>query len=213
MDELDLLKQDWQKEKSDEFPHYSEQKLLQMSKNKSVSVAKWVFLIGVLEILFWKGVNYVMSFYIGEEDNDNTIFDQIYDVLQWGFKAFPYIFIGIVLYLHYKMKNTECPHRLMKKIIWMKETIHWNIKLFLSSFIISFSLGFLSGIFGDGECKEPSEIPFAIEWIINIFALCILVMIVFGFIVIMKHIYYFIYGRFIKQLEENYKELSKIETP
>ena len=57
-----------------------------------------------------------------------------------------------------------------------------------------------------------SEIPIVIEWVINIFILCILGAILFGFFIILKHIYYFIYGRFIRQLEENYQELSKIET-
>lgn len=214
MDDLELLKQDWQREKPNEFPHYSEKELFQMSKKNSVSIAKWVFVIGVLEMVFWCGIDYLLTLFFGEDEDvkTNTIIDGIYDVVSTILSLYPYLFLGVLAYLFYKIKNTESSNRLMKKIKWMKQAIHWYIKLLLIYVISEFSFGFLSGILSESSCEKEKDLSLMAEWIINIFAFTMLLIVCFGIIIVLKHIYYFIYGRFIKQLEENYQELSKIET-
>lgn len=212
MDELELLKQDWQREKPNEFPHYSEKELFQMSKKNSVSIAKWVFVIGVLEILFWFGLDWLLGYYFPSsgEESPYIFLETFIDIFDYISMAMPYVFLGIVIFLYYKIKNTEEPKRLMKKIMWMKQAIHWYIKLFLIQIIIFailvFSIAFLVVI----TDKDTIHLPLKI--ILAIFFLFIVGAASFGLVVIFKHIYYFIYGRFIKQLEENYQELSKIET-
>lgn len=93
MDELELLKQDWQREKPNEFPHYSEKELFQMSKKNSVSIAKWVFIICILELIFWEGTYYILEYYFpssGEDEID--IFDTIIDIINYINMPIPYIF-------------------------------------------------------------------------------------------------------------------------
>lgn len=48
--DLDLLKKHWQEE--NHFKKYSEQELFIMTKKKSLSIAKWLLLIGFIELLF-----------------------------------------------------------------------------------------------------------------------------------------------------------------
>lgn len=97
--------------------------------------------------------------------------------------------------------------------MWMKQAIHWYIKLFLIELIIVAILIMLAGfsvIFNDNDIEFTAK--YIVGLILFSFILFLIGFVCFGFIVVIKHIYYFIYGRFIKQLEENYQELSKIET-
>lgn len=213
MDDLELLKQDWQREKPNEFPHYSEKELFQMSKKNSVSIAKWVFVIGVLEILFWFGLDWLLGYYFPSsgEESPYVFLETFIDIFDYISMAMPYVFLGIVIYLYYKIKNTEEPKRLMKKIMWMKQAIHWYIKLFLIQLIIMFIIIILILLFGIFINDELGS-NVLLGMVAFAFVCIVIGMVFFGFIIVMKHIYYFIYGRFIKQLEENYQELSKIET-
>ena len=61
MDELELLKKDWKENKSDDFKNYTEQELFAMTKKRSVSIAKWVFIIALLELGFWFLIGYLAS--------------------------------------------------------------------------------------------------------------------------------------------------------
>ena len=60
MDELELLKKDWKENKSDDFKNYTEKELFAMTKKRSVSIAKWVFIIALLELGFWFLIGYLM---------------------------------------------------------------------------------------------------------------------------------------------------------
>jgi hypothetical protein len=48
MDELELLKKDWNKE-SDDFKEYSENEIYNMIKHKSVSITKTLLMIGLVK--------------------------------------------------------------------------------------------------------------------------------------------------------------------
>lgn len=60
-EELDLLKRDWNKNHN-EFKEYSPQQLFAMTKKKSVSIAKWVFIIALLEICFWALLGWFLDY-------------------------------------------------------------------------------------------------------------------------------------------------------
>ena len=89
----------------------------------------------------------------------------------------------------------------MKKILMMKNTIRWYIRIFLFQFSLGIILGFMM-FYHDKEEETSTELFMAI---------IILLFISIVIILFIRFIYKLIYGRFIDKLEKNYKELSQIE--
>jgi hypothetical protein len=58
MDELDLLKKDWNKE-GVSFKNYQVSDIYQMLHKKSSSLVKTLFYISVAELIFWILISYV----------------------------------------------------------------------------------------------------------------------------------------------------------
>lgn len=52
MDDLELLKKDWNRN-SDEFKTYGQKDLFKMIKKNSVSVSKTLLIIGLVEVVLW----------------------------------------------------------------------------------------------------------------------------------------------------------------
>ena len=56
MDELELLKKDWQK-KEGQLPHLSFEEIYKMLRKKSSSIVRWIFYISIAEFIFWIAIN------------------------------------------------------------------------------------------------------------------------------------------------------------
>ena len=56
MDALDKYKKAWDKQ-PEETNKVSKADIYKMSRSKSSSIVKWIFIIGILELLFWAGLN------------------------------------------------------------------------------------------------------------------------------------------------------------
>ena len=89
----------------------------------------------------------------------------------------------------------------MKKILMMKNTIRWYIRIFLFQFSLGIILGFMM-FYHDKEEETSTELFMAI---------IILLFISIVIILFIRFIYKLIYGRFVDKLERNYKELNQIE--
>lgn len=209
MDDLELLKKDWQQEKANEFHQYTENELFAMTKQKSVSVAKWVFIIGFLEILFWFGLDFAFSSYEEEIQFHNQFVEKIVNILNVISKIIPIAFLGYILYLNKKIKNIECSQRLMKKILLIKNSVQLYIKIIIAQFIIIFMIGMVVGIL---EAMRENDIQTdSPDSAFIVLILFIMIVILIFIVLFLRLFYHLIYGKLIKQLEENYKELSKIE--
>ncbi len=57
MDELELLKKDWQKEDS-KYPKLTYNEIYKMILKKSSSIVKWIFIISLLEFVFWTLISF-----------------------------------------------------------------------------------------------------------------------------------------------------------
>lgn len=53
MDELELLKKDWQKDDNN-YPKKSYNEIYKMILKKSSSIVKWIFIISILEFILWE---------------------------------------------------------------------------------------------------------------------------------------------------------------
>ena len=204
MDELELLKKDWKENKSDDFKNYTEQELFAMTKKRSVSIAKWVFIIALLELGFWFLIVYLMPSSSEDKYQDIPFVDVVFNVMDIISILLPFVFIGSLLYLNFKIRTEENPKKLMEKILLMKKCIKWYIKIFLGEvalfFIISMALSFYTNYY----ILEGEEL-------VALFVSVMLIVFIFILVLFLRFIYHLVYGNLLHKLKQNYEELSRME--
>lgn len=214
MDELELLKKDWKENKSDDFKNYTEKELFAMTKKRSVSIAKWVFIIALLELGFWFLIGYLMPSSSEDKEyyealNSSPLIKGILYVLGEFAVYLPYVFIGLLLYLNFKIKREENPKKLMEKILLMKKCIQWYIRIFLGEFVVFFIISMILSFYIESNSLEGTELE---ELYLFAFVMFIpLLMIIFIFALFLRFIYHLVYGKLLHKLKQNYEELSRME--
>jgi len=214
MDELELLKKDWKENKSDDFKNYTEQELFAMTKKRSVSIAKWVFIIALLELGFWFLIGYLMPSSSEDKEyyevlNNNPLIKGILYVLGEFATYLPFVFIGSLLYLNFKIKREENPKKLMEKILLMKKCIQWYIRIFLGEIVVFFIISMILSFYIESNSLEGKELE---ELYLFAFVMFIpLLMIIFIFALFLRFIYHLVYGNLLQKLKQNYEELNRIE--
>ena len=214
MDELELLKKDWKENKSDDFKNYTEQELFAMTKKRSVSIAKWVFIIALLELGFWFLIGYLMPSSSEDKEyyevlNNIPLIKGILYVLGEFATYLPYVFIGLLLYLNFKIKREENPKKLMEKILLMKKCIQWYIRIFLGEIVVFFIISMILSFYIESNSLEGTELE---ELYLFAFVMFIpLLMIIFIFALFLRFIYHLVYGKLLQKLKQNYEELSRME--
>ena len=214
MDELELLKKDWKENKSDDFKNYTEQELFTMTKKRSVSIAKWVFIIALLELGFWFLIGYLMPSSSEDREyyevlNNIPLIKGILYVLGEFATYLPFVFIGSLLYLNFKIKREENPKKLMEKILLMKKCIQWYIRIFLGEIVVFFFISMILSFYIESNSLEGAELE---ELYLFAFVMFIpLLMIIFIFALFLRFIYHLVYGKLLHKLKQNYEELSRME--
>ena len=209
MDELELLKKDWKENKSDDFKNYTEQELFAMTKKRSVSIAKWVFIIALLELGFWFLIGYLMPSSSEDKYQDIPFVDGVLSVMDIISILLPYVFIGLLLYLNFKIKREENPKKLMEKILLMKKCIQWYIRIFLGEIVVFFIISMILSFYIESNSLEGTELE---ELYLFAFVMFIpLLMIIFIFALFLRFIYHLVYGNLLHKLKQNYEELSRME--
>ena len=214
MDELELLKKDWKENKSDDFKNYTEKELFAMTKKRSVSIAKWVFIIALLELGFWFLIGYLMPSSSEDKEyyevlNNIPLIKGILYVLGEFATYLPYVFIGLLLYLNFKIKREENPKKLMEKILLMKKCIQWYIRIFLGEIVVFFIISMILSFYIESNSLEGAELE---ELYLFAFVMFIpLLMIIFIFALFLRFIYHLVYGNLLHKLKQNYEELSRME--
>lgn len=212
MDELELLKKDWKKQ-GDKLPKLTHKELYSMLLKKSSSIVKWIFIISLLEFVFWtilslslKGTESMARF---EEYGADTIFIGLsivsYIILAYFFYRF---------YMNYKnISATDDVRSLMKNILRTRKTVKQYVGfnlifLFISTFTI---LGIQFN--KDEQMLSVMEQASANGELFKFYATTILAtLIVLGIAIgLILLLYYLIYGILLKRLNKNYDELKKLE--
>ena len=214
MDELELLKKDWKENKSDDFKNYTEKELFAMTKKRSVSIAKWVFIIALLELGFWFLIGYLMPSSSEDKEyyealNSSPLIKGILYVLGEFAVYLPFVFIGSLLYLNFKIRTEENPKKLMEKILLMKKCIQWYIRIFLGEVVVFFIISMILTFYIEYNTLEGKELE---ELYLFAFVMFIpLLMIIFIFVLFLRFIYHLVYGKLLHKLKQNYEELSRME--
>ena len=214
MNELELLKKDWKENKSDDFKNYTEKELFAMTKKRSVSIAKWVFIIALLELGFWFLIGYLMPSSSEDKEyyealNSSPLIKGILYVLGEFAVYLPFVFIGSLLYLNFKIRTEENPKKLMEKILLMKKCIQWYIRIFLGEIVVFFIISMILSFYIESNSLEGTELE---ELYLFAFVMFIpLLMIIFIFALFLRFIYHLVYGKLLQKLKQNYEELSRME--
>jgi len=208
MEELDLLKKDWQK--NDAFEQVSEVEIYKMLHTKSSSIVKWIFIISILEILLWTSIS---VFFNTDDYLKNTKYEEL-DVYFEALTIFNYVVVLVFIYLFYKnyvsISTTVSTKRLMKDILKTRKTVQYYVWYNLGMVVLSLMIGFfmaftynpevivlMDKIGGNGKILAIT---------IGVFILTITV-----FLGIFWLFYRLLYGILLRRLYANYKELKKID--
>lgn len=211
MDELDLLKKDWQKMNSD-YPTFSYEQIYKLLHKKSSSIVKWLFVICMAEFIFWGAIN----FFIPESYLD------IYE--KFNLKSFLTIiqvmhYVVLLVFIFYFYKNyraisvIETTSSLMKRIIRTRKTVnyyvYYNIILYVVlsvvvNFIMFSNPDALIAAFELDELQTDQAKTINILLIAQIISLLVVIGLLMGY-------YRIIYGILLRRLTKNYKELANLE--
>lgn len=211
MEGLDLLKKDWQKERN--FPKITESEIYKMIHKKSSSIVKWIFIISVLEILFWVGLNFLLS-----DDRQKEMvrmihletFTNIGTVIHWA------VLVGFIFifYRNYKnISNISAVKTLMSNILKVRKIVQYYVwyNVITTFFILvvvwvsmfRYDKNLLTMV--EEATDSGTETGM---WVGIIISLVVVAILMCG---ILWLFYRIIYGILLKRLYKNYKELKKIE--
>ena len=212
MDELELLKRDWQK-KEEHLPKLSYNEIYKMIWKKSSSIVKWIFYISIIEFVFWATINLVFT------DAESWELFKILHVYEITL-TLTLINYAVLLYfifkfyLNYrKISFTDSSKKLMKTILSVKRTVTQYVWFNIAIFTISL----VTGLYGTVRYGPDSEkILDAAEhagnqtifWILAIGATLVMVALL---LLLVWLFYKLLYGILLKRLKKNYDELKQLE--
>ncbi|TJY36223.1 DUF898 domain-containing protein [Pontimicrobium aquaticum] len=212
MDELELLKKDWQKKDKD-FPKLTYNEIYKMILKKSSSIVKWIFIISILEFVFWVGIAFLLK-YTGYADDmanvgSNTAFI-IMSVISYIILA--YFFYRF--YMNYRTINTtDNATTLMENILRTRRTVKQYVGFNLIAMVVSVGILLPYFIKQDPESQTIIEQATADGELLKFYAGIIIVTLLMLAVVIgiLLLFYWLIYGILLKRLNKNYRELKKLE--
>lgn len=210
--DLAQYKKAWENQ-PEEKNRVSALEIYKITQMKSTSIVKWIFIIGLLEFVFW----IVISFLFSKLGNM-----EIYENLNlMGFFNFSYYLnFGVVilfLFLFYKnytsVSAIEDTKTLIRKIIRVRKTVkfyvYYNIiinvlvLIIASIWIINTPEALETLIAGRNLTVDRSQ--FITTYIIT---QALVLIVICAFLLLF---YYLLYGILLKKLNKNYKELIKLE--
>jgi hypothetical protein len=212
MDKLDKLKENWQSEEH-ELPKVSFDKIYKILLKKSSSIVKWIFVISIIELLFW-----ISLYFILPEDNINMMKELGLERVMYYCEIFHFFIFGIFIILFYKnyksIQVTDSTNVLMQNILNTRKTVRYFV-YYNVGMTIAFSIAIDTYLYNNSEklyeVMGLAKQGIPKEGFANIF---IISQIIVGFIIIAILIlfYWLVYGILLKKLKGNYRELKKINS-
>ena len=211
MDELELLKKDWQE--NQKFPKLSKQEIYALLHKKSSSIVKWIFILSLIEFGFWT----VLALFMKDTEAQQRFDSYEMDHIMIPFMVIGYLILGyffVTFYKNYKkISSTDSVKLLMKNILNTRKTVKQYVLFNLVFIYISLVIG----VWIDMD-KNPdfqlitSKFTETNEYLVmyGIVALLTLLMMV-ALTGILLGFYYLVYGILLKRLKKNYKVLKEIE--
>jgi ABC-type Fe3+-siderophore transport system permease subunit len=215
MDELELLKKDWETS-SKNYPELDKKTLYKLINKRSSSLVKWIFIISLLEFVFWALISFVTS----DAESLEQLKSYNVDYIIYPLTVFGYLVLGYFFYVFYKnyknISTTEDTKLLMERILKTRKTVRHYVIFNLVFMCISIVIGvyieitnnpevqtLINGIEADGA--KNVTIFYLIIVGVSILAIVLITALLLGF-------YYLIYGLLLKRLKANYNDLKELVT-
>ncbi|WP_346881466.1 hypothetical protein [uncultured Algibacter sp.] len=208
MDELDLLKKDWNKQ-PDNSHRLSVNDIYPMLHKKSSSIVKTLFYISIAELVFWILLNIIPYCYSNDyREKMDLVFNRH---MITAITIISYAVILLFIYLLFKsyksISVTDSAKKLMKSIINTRKIIKYYVIYNLIMVFISTAFGIFYSINHDPQFADflnHSKKEIIILILVSIVTVGVFMAIIWLF-------YKLIYGFLLKRLNKNYKELEKLE--
>ncbi len=214
MDELELLKKDWQK-KEEQLPKLSYDEIHHMIWKKSSSLVKWILIISILEFTLPQFLYLMPSM----KEAANITKEMGIHSLIIGLTIFQYSIILHFIYQFYRrykeISVLDNANNLMKKIKRTRKTVKQYIIFSLSMVLFTFAI-FIVGIYlnedftnnfirlnNEAKNISPEKLKTTLIWILAITGVLMTL--------IMGGIYFLLYGLLLRRLNINHNELKRLE--
>lgn len=212
MEELDLLKKDWNKNEN-KFPRVSEKEIYAMLHKNSTSVVKWIFLISIFEFAFFLALTLLLN------DNSNTeaVENYLSPYVIYGVTIIDYlimIYFFCMFYINYKkITTTDQVKNLMASILKTRKTVSNYIFVKITSVIVFSFILFITYFNNEPQIlfqrHNAEESGKTLVLYLVYFAGVIIFIALFALAIWL--IYKLVYGILLKRLRKNYDELKKID--
>ncbi|SFZ93917.1 hypothetical protein SAMN05428642_103417 [Flaviramulus basaltis] len=210
MDELDILKKDWNKS-SGEHKKLSIKDIYPMLHKKSSSIVKTLFYISIAELIFWILVNSIPYFYSDEYKQKLEVLYSNEHILT-ALTVVTYGIILLFIYLLYQsyksISVTDSAKNLMESILKTRKIIKYYVLYNLIMAGVTLIIGFYYALHNDPNLSRNAA-NFDNGQMIGVYALLGFIAIIF--VIIIWLFYRLIYGLLLKRLNRNYTELKKLE--
>ena len=209
--DLEKYKKTWENQ-PEETSQISKVDIYKMSHSKSSSIVKWILVIGILELVFWTSLNFIVpDKYIEVYQDLNLIgFIKVYTILH-------YIVIFLFLILFYKNYSsitiTDSTKKLMNKILRVRKTVKYYVFYNLAGLIIT-NIIVGSIMFSKPDVLLQQMNPKGLDVNANALLSTSLILIIVLTLIIFLILWLFYkvtYGKLLKKLNRNYKELDNLD--
>lgn len=209
--DLDTYKKSWENQPV-ETKSVSTIDIYKMSHSRSSSIVKWIFIIGILELIFWTSLNFIIPQKYLEIYKDFKIMEVL--------KASTYVhYVVILIFLVLFYRNyssisiTDNTKRLMNRILSVRKTVKYYVYYNLGTIIIS-NIVLMTVLLGQPDklvkAINPNGLNVETDTMITVFLVASVVTVLIMFAIIWLF-YRFTYGRLLKKLNKNFKELDNLE--
>ncbi|WP_178988350.1 hypothetical protein [Winogradskyella schleiferi] len=209
MDELELLKKNWNKDTA-EFKNYSDSDIYPMLHKKSSSIVKTLFYVSVAELGFWILMNF-LPFVVSDKlkaQLEEMSHSWIYMALNILSYAVIIVFVYLLWKAHKAISVTDNAKKLMESILKTRKVIKYYVIYNLSIALISIPVSLYFSINEHPEISEQLEAASSTQLVFMAFVAIGITALFLGLIWLF---YKLIYGILIKRLNRNYQELKKLE--
>lgn len=213
MDELELLKRDWQK-KGNELPQLSYDEIYKMIWKKSSSIVKWIFFISIIEFLLPHLLYLLPSMSKNMavwKDLGLGNFLLLSNVVQYSVVLF-FIF---QFYKRYReISSLDNAKQLLANILKTRKTVKYYVIFCLSLIFISFMV-MAVGIYLNDDPMLALGYSNQVENISpeKLKTTLLATVVILGVVItlVMGCIYFLLYGILLKKLKRNYRELKDMD--
>ncbi|MNK51019.1 hypothetical protein D3C87_699110 [compost metagenome] len=212
MEELDLLKKDWNKNEN-KFPRVSEKEIYAMLHKNSTSVVKWIFLISIFEFAFFLALTLLLN----DNSNSEAVENYLSPYVIYGVTIIDYgimVYFFCMFYINYKkITTTDKVKNLMASILKTRKTVSNYIFVKITSVIIFSFILFITYFNNEPQIlfqrHNAEESGKTVVLYLVYFAVVIIFIALFALAIWL--IYKLVYGILLKRLRKNYEELKKID--